>query len=518
MSVSPVFRTFRYFCWIVLALSLPTFSDWLPDRAKGVGETRRLPAGHLEGWKLPQGGRADPEGLTVPAVSLERAEAEQMVKLSGPVLTGAGIVDATGTVATIGAGSEESRISNSVENRSSPRDAYPGTTDGLSERDEPAQWWPVESALELHSDLESELLRLQQGYELAFHNLFADLSLNFVRFLDNPLDNPFEEALRKQSPEGVVKETNPKPADRESPPQDGAPGSGGVPPEVLRSPDAPKVEKENEPSDFLVVTDLKDSVQKTRVFQADSNDKDHFVLENSVELSLLLITRRNSALFPENEQVSTGDFNGDGVMDYVVARIDQFGTTVEMHAGNRTEAYRLEAEGFIYRRYVRSFAVVDFNDDGQVNVVVLFRGSSHLYIYEFSNQQLKYLRELVPAFEPGLVIAARPQELLGGQRLYVFDETLQRSFSVASSQFNTVFSVRANAFSIPVRTMKLRVGEGGLRGSEITVVEYGQSVVLAERDTDTVTLLASLNDKPRLPMAIFGDYLGNQSRQLLVLP
>ena len=78
--------------------------------------------------------------------------------------------------------------------------------------------------------------------------------------------------------------------------------------------------------------------------------------------------------------------------------------------------------------------------------------------------------------------------------------------------------MRANTFLIPVRIVNLKVAAEGLGESEIMVVEYGGAVVLAERDSDTVTLLASLDDKPRLPMAIFGDYLGNQSRQLLVLP
>ncbi len=394
MRVWPVAKVFRCFCWIILVLSLPTFSDRIPDRSKEASKARRLLAGHVEGWKLPHGGR---ERLTVPDVSLERAEAEQVVKRSGPVITAAETVNPA-----------ESRILHTIENWSKLRAAYPGIAAGLSKQEEPAQWWPVESVLELRSGLESELLQLQKGYELAFHNLFADLSLSFMPSRDNFLDNPFEEALRKQNPEEVVKEAHPKPVNRESPSQDGASEPSGVPSEVSRPSDGQKKEKENKPSDFLVVADLKDSVQETKVFQADLSDKHNFVLENSIEFSLLLTTTRHSVLFLENEQVSTGDFNGDEVMDYVVAPIDQFGTTVEMHVGNRTEAYRLEAESFLYRRYVRSFAVVDLNDDGQVNVVILFRGNSHLYVYEFSNHRLKYLRELVLAFEPGLVIASRP--------------------------------------------------------------------------------------------------------------
>ena len=196
MRVWPVAKVFRCFCWIILVLSLPTFSDRIPDRSKEASKARRLLAGHVEGWKLPHGGR---ERLTVPDVSLERAEAEQVVKRSGPVITAAETANPVETVSILGAGPAESRILHTIENWSKPRAAYPGIAAGLSKQEEPAQWWPVESVLELRSGLESELLQLQKGYELAFHNLFADLSLSFMPSRDNFLDNPFEEAPRRWS-------------------------------------------------------------------------------------------------------------------------------------------------------------------------------------------------------------------------------------------------------------------------------------------------------------------------------
>lgn len=356
--------------------------------------------------------------------------------------------------------------------------------------------------------LESELFDLEKSYELVFNNLFGELPFPLMA----GLANPFHDALAKQTPEqkgSAGSEAPGKPAAK--PPSE----AGGV---SALTPNPDQIEKK--PAErafgFLVLGELRGN-QPGRLFRANRDESGNFVLENSFRFTLFQGARTAVLTFDQNEQLLTDDLNGDGLGDYVLTRTGPLGTVLDAYTRDLAGNYQRWAYGFIFQKKVTSFALYDFTGDGQLDLTLLVDTSPHLFVYERSGDQFKYLKELVLPFEAGLVVDSRAEGVLEERRLYVFDKKFAEVITMTPGSRGN-FLIGDDAPLSYVRDFKVEPLGQGTGEIAVFAFETPSRIMLFEKGTKGATLYGGFDLTLKVPLVILGDYLGHRSRQLIYVP
>jgi hypothetical protein len=216
-------------------------------------------------------------------------------------------------------------------------------------------------------------------------------------------------------------------------------------------------------------------------------------------------------------QLLTCDLDGDRILDAVIANITSQGTLVEMYTGDGSGGFKYRASGFFLWKAVASFGVLDFNGDGESELAVLFRGSPNLFVYERTEGEYRYVKEVVLPFEPGLVVDADFSGLVKEHRLYVFDSGLRRTVALTSVSPQVLLQ----GLYAPLerfREVFLESEPDGPGEAELVLFDYAGRLTVAERKQGGLVLHGGFDFSGEIPLILFGDLLGAGSRQLFCLP
>ena len=359
---------------------------------------------------------------------------------------------------------------------------------------------------------EGELLALEEEYEIAFSSLFGFEKATFGWL--SALGNPFEGALEKQGSEKQGPETVAKKAENgPSTPLPERSEEVGSSSAIARRPDTETTP--SNPFDFLVVGDC-GSNEGENVLRATRDRRGDFVVENSFRFNFLAGLVGVMFVFQENEQPLTVDLNGDGLTDLVYARHGDEGTTLESYVRDPSGSFHRWAFSTLPQSTVTSFAVFDFNADGQLEIAALLKNHPRLIIYERSGDQFEYLREVVLPLSPGWVVDSE-QGVPPERRLHIFDTSLQRVVTLRQQNGRFLLSGSKEPLSY-LQGVEVEASWQEIGSHEIVVFEYGNRIALAERRSQGVSFYGSFDTAVKVPLVIVGDYLGIQSRQLVYVP
>ncbi len=380
------------------------------------------------------------------------------------------------------------------------------------------------------SQVEAGLEDLQQGYEQAFNTLFPEVFLGA-----RASGNPFQGALEENAGAGTGTDsgadqggasagddpapgqqdhaTDPgqQPPNNSDPGQPGDSGSGGGG-DVS---DPPQTEP---PFSFLVVGRLPGNVSDAFVSRARLEANGDFALENSYRFSFFPGIFHSILTFEENEKLLMADLDKDGSLDFVVVtEVPAVGTAIESYLQKSPGEFQLGASAFLYLQAVRSFALFDFNRDGQEELAAVLSGNDNLVVFEQAGSEWRYLRELSLSIRPALVMSAAVAPGVRSRQLYVLDNSLQFVLT-ASDRQPEFFRPGSKA---PVN--RLRILEANLTGRDgaptlSLVFNLPDQVVLAEGVGSNLRMFGSFEANPSPPLVIIGDYARKGSRQMLWVP
>ena len=375
-----------------------------------------------------------------------------------------------------------------------PLDSVP---EGWSEPEDPTVGPDFEGSLE------SELLGLEQGYETALVTLFGLGGRGFDSL--SAAHNPFQEASKSEdSKRGTVavgdQSSNPYLESAEG----GSSAAG-----------QPEVEEEPFTFDFLIMGELEGNEKGRRVFRAIRESGGEFVLENSFRFHFF--PHQEPVGFHENEQLVTTDLNGDGLSDFVFARVGPLGTRLDSYVRDSSGSFQRWAYGFLFHKSVRSLAVFDFDGDEHPEILLALFDHPYLVVYRRSGERFEYLQELVLPFTPGLVVDSETGLFAPGRRVYVFDIFLHQVVSL-SSQHPGTFLVDSNLPLTYLRGIDVEYSASGAAEKETIVFEHSGRIAVAEKGKSGVSLVGSFDISVDVPLVIVGDYLGRHSRQLIYVP
>ncbi len=369
--------------------------------------------------------------------------------------------------------------------------------------------------------LQAGLEEIDQGYNQAYANLFPEVASG-VTFPGE--QNPFEEAPANagtDSGTGDSPDSNTNPTDPGEAPAPEV-DSGNTPPPGGGGGDGTTPEPDSPPEDiptprplynFLVIGDLQGN--GSLVSRANLLDNT-LVLENSLEISFFPGSLHSLLVFTEGERLFTTDLDRDGSIDFVLIRVvPAVGSSVESYLQVAPGRFELHGSAAFFLQEVTALALYDVTGDEREELVLLMRGSDHLFVYELQNRDWTYLYELVLPFSPSTLMVSSAGAPLGTRLLYVVDESLRYVVNLNSRQPDRLrFGSRA-----PLNHL-ITLAVDWLGSGEQPMLIFGLQdvLLLAEQRGGTLETIAAFDTRSRVPVVILGDYLGIGERQLLWLP
>jgi hypothetical protein len=507
-------RVAWYLCGVILVLSLPTFSYLIPKAELVMGPVIKPLAG-LSGSQpaagedrfdrasspLSQSARgsssfvssqpgATKAGAFRPGKTLERPGTPPLAALApgGGNIPRAGMV----TAAAVARGPIPSSV-----NQGRPRNAQ-------STYDTQAGVYP------------QDVSGFEQGYETAMGQLFQNYPLGFGGYRGNP----FDDALPDDN--GTGGDSNGDGGDN-----GGGDDQGGVtppPPDQGGDDTTPPPPVDGGPPvkrySFLVIGDFPGVKSTSKVFRAYREPDGSFVIEDKVRVNPFPGTvGGGNVLFPaENQQLVSDDVDGDGSLDLLVTEMTSQGTILHLLLGDASRSYLQPpyASALFLWKMISSVALLDFTGDGKLEVAVLFRNTSNLFVYTLEGGEFKYLEEIILPFEPSLVVDSQLEGFPKERRLHIFDASFYRVATLTSS--NPGIFLLGLSGGQAFKTYKLEGEEDGPGETEVQVFEDSGGIALAENRGGSWVVLVRFSTTVRYPFAIFGDYLNAGTRQLICLP
>ncbi|MBI4446818.1 MAG: VCBS repeat-containing protein [Acidobacteria bacterium] len=361
---------------------------------------------------------------------------------------------------------------------------------------------------------ESELEALEREYQLAANQLFGNSAFPILREPENPFDAAKPAPASRDKKQSSESANSPQTTVAENPPAE----SGGAVEKLNPTQDIEPTQplRENpDVFDFLVIGNW--AQLSGRVFRAARLETGSFALEGGLEFSFVMGISRKILVFGDNDQVLTSDLNGDGLTDLVFARVGPLGTVLDSYLGDEYGEFRRWAFGFVLQKSVIGLALYDFNADGQLDLALLVKNSPHLFVYEKSGEQFKYVKELLLPFTPGLVVDSDSGGSQKDRRLYVLDSALRNGVTIGS-RYSDSFVVGTDDLLNSARILKLTNLGGQTGEADVLVFEYGNRIVLAESRPGGPLFYGSLSTAGKVPFVIIGDFQGYKSRQLVYIP
>lgn len=531
--VSRVTRLVWYFCAAVLLLSLPTFSNLIPQvedsfPSSSVWVSRQA---RLDSQSAPQESWERRSLQDSPAASFsERSSTQQ----------------------------PESREHFVVPKRTSVEQGV--LQQGVNRRNgRPDQTPPLSSASFVKSPVRDnrrpflapqdryvtpDLRAFQEGYRQAADRIFGEMGEFAIR-ISAPSTNPFEQELKDRTPESPPpssqgtsqnpqsppppqdsKQTTPAPPPSENPPPPGGSGKS-EPPNPPPPPDnsGPKDSKDDSsanPYGFVIMGDFPGIPGPDHVFRAQRRNETDFALDNSFLLRLPSRIDQELRSFDPSQRVVVGNLNGDLRTDFVLAEPTNLGVSLQWYTQDTGGNFRRNARGTITEATsVKSIALLRFAPDEEPKLAVVVSGNSNLLIYERRGHTIAYVKDLVLPIKPALLVGA-PQDLILGRKvpaLVCFNETMSRvvTLMVRNPGRDVVFFGPSPAFTHPGKSLKVHLtGENG--ESEILVFEEEGRTTLAEKTSRGVTFVGSFDTMRRVPLALVGDFFDTGHWQLSFVP
>jgi hypothetical protein len=257
-----------------------------------------------------------------------------------------------------------------------------------------------------------------------------------------------------------------------------------------------------------------------RVFLAAREVDGTFVLENSERFNLYpgVGIIRTHQVFEGDYRVLETDFNGDGLIDRLVAQGGSFGTMLDQYVRNPDGALKLQARAFLRYLWVKSIAAIDMTQNGEAEVAVVARESANLIVYQRIGNELRYKEELVLPFAAGLVLESEAGGFLKEKRLHVYDRDLSRSIALSVRPRGGVLLSSYITSGYAIRDFKLRLSSADSGQIELKVFESEGRVLVAEKELSGWVMRGSFVAFPQLPMVIMGDYWGDGRPVMAVFP
>ncbi len=494
-------KVFRYALATILLLSLPTFSYFVP-KSRESSEQR---AGGFEPGKdlrssspQPTYRRSVPSGF-YGTRGFSNRSSRRLVKRPRPRQRSAQRTAARRgrrTAATAQVAAATSPDKGQVE-KAATKDRTEGETEGVTSDS-------------LASDFYDDLSGLEGGYHQAQTNLFPRGGYGGGGFGGNP----FQEALGDDDPQGGD--------DGPTGEGDGDPGGSdptGTP--VDSEPPAPTPAGDDSPASqfsFLMLYDG-GGTEGVQVSRAHHHGDGNFTLENGERLSLFsgfLNTSSPVLTLGPGKAVMTGDMNRDGLADAFGVSWGHFGTALQSLLGRGSGGWQEHFKFFWPYQVAQSFALYDFDSDGDSELVAVFSDSGNLFIYQITEQGLEYDREVVVPFNAAWVVKTHDSGVVEADYLEVFDSSLGISVTF-SSRFPGIYShARAPTYVSSVQVDLDSVPGFGVQSFQ--VLRYRDRALLFETTGNFTTQLGSFARFPRFPSVIVGDFQELGTRQLIMVP
>lgn len=308
---------------------------------------------------------------------------------------------------------------------------------------------------------------------------------------------------------GTPEPPNPPPTPPPAPPG----GPDPVPPAPRPPPFRPggSVVGPDPAFDFVVVGDYGSGGSTQRVYKGRRDARNQFILENDRTFTIGP-NPEGYRVFDEDDRVVVADLNEDGHLDLVRAMNGPLGALLVTEIGDGTGQFEGQAQGHLLRREVLNLALYDFNEDGEVEMVLVTDAGPGLTIYTRDGDQWVHDKELAIGFTPGIVMASnvRPRE----KRLYILARDMSESI-----YYSTVFhDRRPRRLAFPrysLHTLELE-GSDEDAAREVLVYEDFDCFSVFEKTEQGHVLYAAF-PAPQFPgLIIVGDYFRLDARQMVI--
>jgi hypothetical protein len=363
-----------------------------------------------------------------------------------------------------------------------------------------------------------DLTQLEQGYNSAISQLFEA-----GRGLGRYRGNPFHDAIPD---DGGDNGNNGDSGNNGNGDNNGGNGNngngdnnGGDNPDP-RPPDGGIKPPAGRKHPFVVVHSFPEAVSKERVFLSYIDEEGWFVVENKGRIGPVY---GNVSVSPglleadERQQVYIDDSDGDGLPDLFLTTRSTQGTELQFFLGDPSGGYRLEADGFFLWKSIAGLALLDFDGDRLLELVLLFRNTPNLYVYTIADGQFKYLKEIVLPFVPSLMVDSLFDNFVRERRLHIFDDSFRRVASLTARN-PRVFLIGLQGLTQAISTLRVDSEDGGLAAAEVVAFQHGGRVALAEKQGGSWVVIGSFVDGFGFQTVVWGDYLKIGSRQLFCIP
>jgi len=496
-------KAFRYALAAILLLSLPTYSYFVP---KSRESTEQRASGFEKGKDLRSAPSQPTYRVSAPsgfygARGFSKRSSSRLVKRNNP----------------------RKRSSKSKVSRRGSRKAATAQAEAVAQgsgevkpQGQPAED-PAESGTEgpisdsLANDFYDDLQGIDGSYNQAQNSLFPRGGGYGGGGYGG---NPFQDALGDDDPQGGDETPTGE--------GDGDPGDSNPPATPVDSdPPAPVPGGDGSPASQLSFLMLYDGggASEIQVARAHHDGEGTFTLESGERLSLFsgFVNTSSPALtLGPGKAIMTGDMNRDGLVDAFVTSWEHLGTALQSFLGLGPGGWQ-EHFGFFWPYQVaRSFAVYDFDSDGDNELVAAFADSANLFIYQITEQGLQYDREVVVPFDATWVVKTHDSGVVEADYLEVFDASLGVSVTFSSRLPGIYSHARAPTYVSSVQVELDSVA--GFGGQSFQVLRYKDRAILFETTGNFATQLGSFARAPRFPSVIVGDFLELGTRQLIMVP
>ncbi|HUV13397.1 MAG TPA: VCBS repeat-containing protein [Acidobacteriota bacterium] len=499
-------KVFRYALATILLLSLPTFSYFVP-------KSRESSEQQVSGFEPGKDLRSSPTQPTYRgsapsgfygARGFSKRSSSRLVKRNNPrKRSSKGNVASRGrrTAATAQAAAAAESPDKGKGEKAATEDRTERETEGVTSDS-------------LANDFYDDLSGLEGGYNQAQSNLFP--RGGGYGGMGGYGGNPFQDALGDDDPQGGD-ETPTGEGDGE-----GDPGNTDPPATPVDSdPPAPVPGGDDSPASqlsFLMLYDGGGS-SAVQVSRAQHDGGGSFTLEGGERLSLFsgfVNTSSPVLTLGPGKAIMTGDMNDDGLTDAFVVSWEHFGTALQSFLGRGSGGWQEHFSFFWPYQVVQSFALYDFDSDGDSELVAVFSDSANLFIYEITEQGLQYDREVVVPFNATWVVKTHDSGVVEADYLEVFDATLGVSVTFSSRLPGIYSHARAPTYVSSVQIDLDSVPGFGVQSFK--VLRYRDRAILYETTGNFTIQLGSFARSPRFPSVIVGDFLELGTRQLIMVP
>jgi hypothetical protein len=366
----------------------------------------------------------------------------------------------------------------------------------------------------LQSPYTQDLSQLEQGYDSAISQLFGG-----GRGMGR-LGNPFRDAIPTDGNNGDSGNNGNNDNNGNNGGNGGGNDGGGNPdpkPPVDGGTKPPPAARKYP---FLVVHSFPGTASREKVFLSYRDEDGRFVVENKGSIGPFygnVWVSPGTVETDERQQVFSDDVDGDGLPDLFLSTRSTQGTELQLYLGQSSGGYVPEASGFFLWKSIAGLALLDFDGDSTLDLVLLFRNTDNLHVYTIGDGQFKYLKEIVLPFVPSLMVDSLFDNFVRERRLHVFDDSLRRVASLTARN-PRVFLIGLQGLTQALSTFRVD-GEGvGAAITEVLAFQNGGRISLATYQSGNWVVFGSFTDGFGFQTAVWGDYLKTGSRQLFCLP